>query len=56
MREHLRAVLHDPGLARALAEQGRKTILARHTCTHRVDELLDIYAELAPPQATTLHA
>ena len=51
MREQLRAVLNDPDLARALAEQGRKTILARHTCAHRVDELLQIYAELAPPQA-----
>jgi spore maturation protein CgeB len=48
MREQLRAVLHDPALARALAQQGRKTILARHTCAHRVDELLNIYAEIAP--------
>jgi spore maturation protein CgeB len=51
MREHLRAVLNDAGLARELKEQGRRTILARHTCAHRVDELLAIYAELAPPQA-----
>jgi spore maturation protein CgeB len=49
MREHLRAVLHDRQFAAALAQQGRRTILARHTCAHRVDELLDIYAELAPP-------
>jgi len=48
MREHLRAVLNEPQLARSLAEHGRKTILARHTCAHRVDELLDIYAELVP--------
>jgi spore maturation protein CgeB len=46
MREQLRAVLHDDALARSLAEQGRKTILARHTCAHRVDELLDICTEL----------
>jgi spore maturation protein CgeB len=51
MREQLRAVLHDAQLARSLAEQGRRTILARHTCAHRVDELLAIYAELGPPQA-----
>jgi spore maturation protein CgeB len=51
MREQLRAVLHDRALARSLASQGRKTILARHTCGHRVDELLNIYAELAPPRA-----
>jgi spore maturation protein CgeB len=58
MREHLRAVLNDPGLAQSLAEQGRRTVLARHTCAHRVDELLDIYAGLAPPraQATTISA
>ena len=51
MREQLRAVLGDPELARELADQGRRTILARHTCAHRVDELLAIYAELAPPRA-----
>jgi spore maturation protein CgeB len=56
MREQLHAVLHDAELARSLAEQGRRTILARHTCAHRVDELLDIYAELAPPQTTTTTA
>jgi spore maturation protein CgeB len=58
MRKHLRAVLHEPQLAAQLAGHGRKTILARHTCAHRVDELLAIYAELAPPrsQATTTAA
>jgi spore maturation protein CgeB len=54
MQRQLRAVLHEPGLAQALASQGRRTVLARHTCGHRVDELLAIYAELAPPQATSL--
>jgi spore maturation protein CgeB len=53
MREHLHAVLHDAQLAQQMAEHGRRTILARHTCTHRVDELLAIYAELAPPQPST---
>ena len=33
-----------PDLARALARRGRRTILARHTCAHRVDELLAIVA------------
>jgi spore maturation protein CgeB len=51
MREHLRAVLNDEALARSLAEHGLRTILARHTCAHRVDELLDIHAELAPAEA-----
>jgi spore maturation protein CgeB len=50
MREQVRAVLHEPQLASALAQQGRRTILARHTCAHRVDELMDIYRELAPPR------
>jgi spore maturation protein CgeB len=53
MREQLRTVLHEPELARSLAQQGQRTILARHTCAHRVDELLEIYAGIAPPQART---
>lgn len=48
MARQLRAVQHESGLAEALAAHGRRTILARHTCAHRVDELLDIYAALAP--------
>jgi spore maturation protein CgeB len=51
MRRHLRGVLEDAELARHLAEHGRRTILARHTCTHRVDELLGIYADIAPRAA-----
>jgi spore maturation protein CgeB len=48
MRVQLTRVLKDPPVAQALAEHGRRTILARHTCSHRVDELLRIYAEIAP--------
>jgi spore maturation protein CgeB len=51
MREHLRAVLADAELARSLADHGRRTILARHTCAHRVDELLAILQELHPVEA-----
>jgi spore maturation protein CgeB len=51
MREHLRAVLNDSSLTRSLVDHGLRTILARHTCAHRVDELLAIYAELGAPQA-----
>jgi spore maturation protein CgeB len=50
MRRRLRDVLHDRQLAAELARHGRRTILARHTCAHRVDELLAIHAELVPPQ------
>ena len=46
MRAHLRAVLRDRDLARHLAQRGRRTILERHTCGHRVDELLAIAAGL----------
>jgi spore maturation protein CgeB len=49
MRKQLRALLADPQLAAGLAEHGRQTVLARHTCAHRVDELLGIYAQIAPP-------
>jgi spore maturation protein CgeB len=42
MRRHLHAVLHDAELARTLAEHGRTTVLGRHTCAHRVDELLAV--------------
>jgi spore maturation protein CgeB len=46
MRRLLRAVLHDRMLAAELARRGRETILARHTCAHRVDELCEILREL----------
>jgi spore maturation protein CgeB len=46
MRELVRAVLSDGSLARSLAQHGLHTILERHTCGHRVDELLRIAAEL----------
>ena len=44
MVQHLDAVLRDDGLAEELASQGRRTIARRHTCTHRVDELIRIAA------------
>lgn len=49
MREHLRSVLNQPALARSLVEHGLRTIRARHTCAHRVDELLGILAEIGAP-------
>ncbi|HEX4749514.1 MAG TPA: glycosyltransferase [Bryobacteraceae bacterium] len=44
----VRDVLHDEALAASLAESGLETIRARHTCAHRVDELLGLFAEIAP--------
>lgn len=46
VERHLDDVLHDPQLADSLRRCGLETILARHTCGHRVDELLGIAAEL----------
>jgi spore maturation protein CgeB len=46
MEERLRAVLEDHALAGRLAERGRETILARHTCGHRADELVAVLAQL----------
>ena len=51
MEQRLRDVLSDDALARALADRGRRTIEARHTCAHRVDELLAIARELGAPSA-----
>jgi spore maturation protein CgeB len=59
MRAHLSALLADRAMARSLAERGRRTVLARHTCAHRVDELLDIASSLgvaAGPWTATQHA
>jgi spore maturation protein CgeB len=42
MTAQLRRVQHDPELAAALSARGLETIRSRHTCAHRVDELLAI--------------
>lgn len=42
MTRALRDVLHDPALAADLRRSGLETVQARHTCGHRVDELLEI--------------
>jgi spore maturation protein CgeB len=46
MQAHLEALMNDSGFATCLATHGRRTVLARHTCAHRVDELFDILANL----------
>ncbi|WP_158742434.1 glycosyltransferase [Acidisphaera sp. L21] len=45
---HLRALAADPELRAELALSGLETVRARHTCAHRVDELLSIVRQLAP--------
>jgi len=51
MRQHLASVLSDAERASSLAQHGRQTILARHTCAHRVDDLLAIVHELEQAEA-----
>ncbi|MHB1293672.1 MAG: CgeB family protein [Anaerolineae bacterium] len=46
MVDHLRLLLTHPAAAARQACHARNTILARHTCAHRVNELLGICAEL----------
>jgi spore maturation protein CgeB len=46
MARQLRKVLLDEGLRRELAAHGLKTIRSRHTCAHRVNELLAITSRL----------
>jgi spore maturation protein CgeB len=53
MKNHLRDVLSDPALAQTLRDNGLKIIRERHTCRHRVDELLDSYSAIAPADAAT---
>ncbi|MCC6346573.1 MAG: glycosyltransferase, partial [Nitrospirales bacterium] len=61
MERHLRTLLQDEALRGELAAHGRQTILRRHTCGHRVDELLAIVGQLGgkvcgtvPPPGRTL--
>jgi spore maturation protein CgeB len=49
MTAHLRALRSDADLRAAVVESGLATIRARHTCAHRVEELLSIAASLRAP-------
>jgi spore maturation protein CgeB len=51
MKRHIRDLLNDAFMAAALSAQGRRTILQRHTCAHRVDDLMQILSEMGavPP-------
>jgi spore maturation protein CgeB len=46
MKELIKRVLSEPSVAKELSDHGLATIRQRHTCAHRVDELLKIYKEL----------
>ncbi len=49
MHRHLRALVADPAMRAEQAARGLRTIRDRHTCRHRVDELLAILAALRAP-------
>jgi spore maturation protein CgeB len=53
MERRLDDVLHDAVLAQTLRDNGLRTIAARHTCAHRVDELLDVAGQLGLGQERT---
>jgi spore maturation protein CgeB len=50
MTRHLNAIRHDRDLAQAMVASGLQRIRERHSCTHRVDELLAILATIATRQ------
>ena len=57
MREHLRMLNASPDARQKLASFGLQTILKRHTCAHRVQELLTICGSLdtaRPPKVSPL--
>ena len=62
MRAHLGRLLADPDLRTAFSRHGLETIRARHTCAHRVDELLGVHARIAgaapgaPREEAAIHA
>jgi spore maturation protein CgeB len=47
MRQRLQMLVEDKEAARAIAEHGLQTILSRHTCAHRVHELVSICESLS---------
>jgi spore maturation protein CgeB len=51
MTQHLTRLKSDPDLRAALVRSGLETIRARHTCAHRVDELLAIVDGLRSSRA-----
>jgi spore maturation protein CgeB len=46
MKAQMHRILNEPNLANDLAAHGLRTIQSRHTCAHRVEQLLAIYGEL----------
>jgi len=53
MQRYLAILLNDSDVAASIASQGRRTVLERHTCAHRVQELLTIVEEVKSSAAVT---
>jgi spore maturation protein CgeB len=54
MTQQLAAVLTRPEPAAALAARGRATVERRHTCAHRVDELIGMVQSIATSRAVSV--
>lgn len=52
MRMHIERLLSHPEEAARLAAHARHTVLARHTCGHRVDQMLDILGQCGRAEAS----
>jgi spore maturation protein CgeB len=46
MKTHLQRLLADGGSRESLAQHGLRTLRSRHTCAHRVRELMEIHREI----------
>ncbi len=49
MQRYFDSLLHDPEFARFVGANGYQTVVSRHTCGHRAQELLDICVHLGMP-------
>jgi spore maturation protein CgeB len=56
MTRHLAQLRDDPDLRRSLVASGLESIGARHSCSHRADELLGIVATMRTPVRTKVSA
>jgi len=56
MRAQMRTILHDGRRAQQLVEHGLQTILRRHTCAHRVTQLMNILEALECESRSTAAA
>lgn len=51
MKKAMRDLLYDPDRAKEQLRSGWETILKKHTCVHRVEQLLAIYSQYEQAQA-----